>query len=389
MVKRCTGCCRRGAIRVRWTRSAEFAGEVSDRLTGSAGDQEDSGHVDNSLDVDQMRSSEQGPRIVAIGGGTGVSTLLRGLKHRTGNLTAIVTVADDGGSSGRLREDLRMPPPGDARSCLVALSEAGPLMDELLDYRFNDSSDLRGHSVGNLLLAALHEKYGGFQEGLEAGALLLGVSGRVLPVSNRADLVLMAQTSSGAVLRGESQVGLASEPIQRIWLEPDGARACEAAINAIQQADLIVIGPGSLYTSILPNFLLHEIGEAVAASIAPTVLVCNVATQLHETDGFDASDHLAAFQAHSGVYVSHFLVNSKVRQVHGELHQTAVPPASKVDGFHGVLVSADVVNDEMPVRHDPHRLADALMNILRDDPANRRASRAADWVCPVSAGREG
>ena len=389
MVKRCSGCCHRGARRVRWARSAECAGDVSDQKAGSAGDSEDSGHVGITLHADSMRSSEQGPRIVAIGGGTGVSTLLRGLKHRTGNLTAIVTVADDGGSSGRLREELRMPPPGDARSCLVALSEAGPLMDELLDYRFNDESLLGGHSVGNLLLAALHEKHGGFQEGLEAAALLLGVSGRVLPVSNRADLVLMAQTSSGAVLRGESQVGLASEPIQRIWLEPDGARACEAAINAIRQADLIVIGPGSLYTSILPNFLLPEIGEAVAASIAPTVLVCNVATQPHETDGFDASDHLAAFQAHSGVYVSHFLVNSKVRQAPGELHQTAVPPVARVDGFRGILVSADVVNDDVPTQHDPQKLADALMDILRDDAAKRRASRAADWVCPVSAGREG
>ena len=345
--------------------------------------------MDITLNADHMRNSEQGPRIVAIGGGTGVSTLLRGLKHRTGNLTAIVTVADDGGSSGKLREQLHMPPPGDARSCLVALSEAGPLMDELLDYRFNDESLLGGHSVGNLLLAALHEKYGGFQEALEAAAILLGASGRVLPVSNRADLVLMGETASGAVLRGESAVGLAPEPIRRIWLEPDGARANEAALNAIRQADLIVIGPGSLYTSILPNFLLPEIGEAVAASDAPTVLVCNVATQLHETDGFDAADHLIAFQAHSGISVSHFLVNNKARETPGELHQTPVPPASKEDGFHGVLVSADVVDDDMPVRHDPHKLVDALMDILRDDAARRRASRAADSMCPVSAGREG
>ncbi len=336
-----------------------------------------------------MRNSEQGPRIVAIGGGTGVSTLLRGLKHRTGNLTAIVTVADDGGSSGRLREELHMPPPGDARSCLVALSEAGPLMDELLDHRFNDDSVLGGHNVGNLLLAALHGKHGGFQEALEAAATLLRASGRVLPVSNRADLVLMAETSSGAVLRGESAVGLAPEPIRRIWLEPDGASANEAALDAIRQADLIVIGPGSLYTSILPNFLLHEIGEAVAASDAPTVLVCNVSTQLHETDGFDAADHMAAFREHSGMSVSHFLVNSKVAETSREPLQAPVPPVAVVDGFHGVLVSADVVDDDVPVRHDPHKLAGALMDILRDDAACRRASRAADSVCPVSAGREG
>ena len=331
----------------------------------------------------------QGPKIVAIGGGTGVSTLLRGLKCRTSNLTAIVTVADDGGSSGRLREDMHMPPPGDARSCLVALSEAGPLMDELLDHRFNDDSELSGHSMGNLFLAALHEQYGGFQEALEAAAVLLGASGRVVPVSNRSDLVLMAQTYSGTVVRGESAVGIAPEPIRRVWLEPGGARASEAALSAIRQADLIVIGPGSLYTSILANFLLPEINEAVAASNAPTVLVCNVATQHHETDGFTAADHLAVFQAHSGVSVSHFLVNSKVPEAHEEPRQLPVPPVSEVNGFDGVLVSADVVDDDMPARHDPQKLTCALMGILRDNAAEWRTSHASDSMCPVSAGREG
>lgn len=344
--------------------------------------------MDNPPDTDSMIRLEQGPRIVAIGGGTGVSTLLRGLKLWTSNLTAIVTVADDGGSSGRLREELRMPPPGDARSCLVALSEAGPLMDELLDHRFNDDSELGGHSMGNLLLAALHEQQGGFQEALDSAALLLGASGRVVPVSNRADLVLMAQTASGAVVRGESAVGLTPEPIQRIWLEPEGARANEAALCAIQQADLIVIGPGSLYTSILANFLLSDISEAVAASNAPTVLVCNVATQRHETDGFSAADHLAEFRAHSGVSVSHFLVNSRALEAHGEPRQTPVLPVSEVDGFDGVLVSADVVDEEMPERHDPHKLADALMGIQCADAGKARDSRAADSMCPVSAGRE-
>lgn len=318
-----------------------------------------------------------------------MSTLLRGLKRHTRNLTAIVTVADDGGSSGRLREELRMPPPGDARSCLVALSEAGPLMDKLLDHRFNDESMLQGHSMGNLLLAALHEQQGGFQEALDSAAHLLGASGRVVPVSERTDLVLMAQTSSGAVARGESAVGLAPEPIRRVWLEPDGARANEAALNAIRQADLIVIGPGSLYTSILANFLLPEIGAAVAASNAPTVLVCNVATQRHETDGFGAADHLAEFQAHSGVSVSYFMINSKAPETHGEPGESPVLPVTEVDGFDGVLVSADVVDEKMPERHDPHKLACTLMGILRAGAGKARASRAADSVRPVSAGREG
>ena len=345
--------------------------------------------MDNSPDTDSMRSLGQGPRIVAIGGGTGVSTLLRGLNCHTRNLTAIVTVADDGGSSGRLREKLRMPPPGDARSCLVALSEAGPLMDELLDHRFSDDSELGGHSMGNLLLAALHEQQGGFQEALDSAARLLGASGRVVPMSNRADLVLIAQTSSGAVLRGESAVGLTPETIRRLWLEPDGALASEAALSAIRQADLIVIGPGSLYTSILANFLLPDMSKAVAASNAHTVLVCNVATQRHETDGFSAADHLAEFRAHSGVSVSHFLVNSKAPETRGEPRYSPVLPVSEVDGFGGVLVSADVVDEEMPERHDPHKLADALMGILRTGAGKARSSREADSMCPASAGREG
>ena len=190
-----------------------------------------------------------------------------------------------------------------------------PLMEELFDYRFNADSNLGGHSLGNLLLAALYEKRGGFQEGLEAAAEILAVSGRVVPVSNNIGLVLMGETASGRVLKGESAVGHAPDPLRRIWLEPAGAVANEAALEAIRQAELIVIGPGSLYTSIIPNFLLPEIGEAVAASQAPTVFVCNVATQPYETDGFGAAEHLMAFQAHSGVSVSHVVVNSKTRDL--------------------------------------------------------------------------
>ena len=341
--------------------------------------------VDIVTAVDMMQRRVRGPRVVAIGGGTGMSTLLRGLKHWTANLTAIVTVADDGGSSGRLRDDLRMPPPGDARSCLVALSEADPVIEGLFDYRFSSSSHLGGHSLGNLLLAALCEKQGGFQEGLEAAARILAVSGTVVPVSNQVGLVLMGETTSGAVLTGESEVGQTPEPVRRIWLEPEGAAAGEAALKAIRHADLIVIGPGSLYTSILPNFLLREIGGAVAASDAPSVLVCNVATQPHETDGYDAGRHLSEFRAHSGVAVSHFLVNSSVRELIEGWDQAAVPAVTQVEGFRGVLVSADVVNDDFPVRHDSHKLAGALMSIWR--AGGRRASRGAVSARPAAQAR--
>ena len=319
-----------------------------------------------------------GPRIAAIGGGTGLSTLLRGLKRHTANLTAIVTVADDGGSSGRLREDVRMPPPGDARSCLVALSEAGPQVDELLDYRFDEGSNLGGHSLGNLFLAALYAQHGGFQEALDAAARLLGASGRVVPVSDMPGLTLIGETVSGATLRGESAVGLAPEPLRRIRLEPEGAAASEAALASIAQADLIVIGPGSLYTSILPNFLVHGIGEAVAASQAPSVLVCNVATEHRETDGFTAADHLQAFQSHSGVSVSHFLVNGKASPAPVEPGRSHVDAVSEVEGFRGVVVSADVIDDERPASHDSHKLADALMGIARAHATGREGCLDVD-----------
>lgn len=321
------------------------------------------GNVDILTAVDMEQHRKRGPHIVAIGGGTGVSTLLRGLKRETGNLTAIVTIADDGGSSGRLRDDLHMPPPGDARNCLVALSEAGPLMEELFDYRFNVGSYLDGHSLGNLLLAALYEKRGGFQEGLEAAAQLLAVSGRVVPVSNHIGLVLMGETVSGRILRGESAVGHAPDPLRRVWIEPQGAVANGAALEAIRQAELIVIGPGSLYTSIIPNFLIPGIKEAMATSQAQKVFVCNVATQPHETDGYGVAEHLKVFQAHSGVSVTHVLVNSKVWDLPKEWNQASVPSVSRIDGFDGVVVLADVVNEEFPTRHDPYKLAAALTAI--------------------------
>ncbi|MBI4282446.1 MAG: YvcK family protein [Chloroflexi bacterium] len=314
-----------------------------------------------AVDIEQHR--KRGPHIVAIGGGTGVSTLLRGLKTVTANLTAIVTIADDGGSSGRLREELHMPPPGDARNCLVALSESGHLIEELFDYRFNTGSYLDGHSLGNLLLAALYEKYGGFQEGLEAAAQLLAVSGRVVPVSNTIGLVLLGETVSGRILKGESAVGHAPDPLRRVWIEPERAIANKAALQAIRQAELIVIGPGSLYTSIIPNFLVPGIKEAIAASQAPKVFVCNVATQPHETDGYDVMEHLRVFQAHSGVSVSHVLVNSNVWDLPEEWNQVSVPSVSRIDGFNGAVVLADVVNEDFPTRHDPTKLATAIMAI--------------------------
>ena len=319
------------------------------------------------------QSPESGPRIVTIGGGTGQSTVLRGLKRRTKNLTAIVPVSDDGGSSGRLRKDFQMPPPGDARSCLVALAEGDSLLAELFNHRFDGGSSLDGHSLGNLLLAALYEREGAFGASLQAAARLLELSGRVVPVSDASGVVLMGRTVSGLVLNGESEVGRAPDPIERVWLEPDGITAAGTALEAIAQADLIVIGPGSLYTSLIPCFLPGGMGEAVAASQAQKVFVCNVATQPSETDGYGVSEHLGAFQAHVDVSVTHVLVNSNAKALPEGWGQTAIPPVGQVEEFGGEVVLADVVDENQRNRHDQDKLAGALMEIA--------ASRAA------SAGR--
>ncbi|MCS7207011.1 MAG: YvcK family protein [Dehalococcoidia bacterium] len=308
----------------------------------------------------------RGPRVVAIGGGTGLSTLLRGLKQYTAHITAIVTVADDGGSSGRLRAELGIPPPGDARNCLIALSEAEPVMERLMGYRFQKGESLAGHSLGNLLLAALIQMEGSLEKALESASSLLAVRGRVVPVSERPDLVLKAETEDGEIFTGESHLGHTGKRIKRVWLEPRDAPPSPLALRAIAQADLIVIGPGSLFTSLIPNFLVQGITDAVNAARAPKVLVCNVATQPGETDGFSVADHLQVFQGHTGVQVTHLLVNDNVRPLPPQWHQEAVRP-EKPPGFSGVYIEADVVDEALRTRHDPHKLARCLIGLVSAD----------------------
>ena len=323
------------------------------------------GRVDVLTALDQRRRLKQGLRVVAIGGGTGLSTVLRGLKRETSNLTAIVNISDDGGSSGRLRSDFNIPPPGDARSCLLALSEDESLLESLFNYRFEGNSSLDGHSLGNLLLAALYDMHGGFSESLEAAAQLLALSGRVVPVATDSDIVLMGKTTSGQILRGESAVGHAPDQLMRVWIEPEEAAANVVALEAIQDASLIVIGPGSLYTSVIPNFLLRGISEAVERSSAPKVFICNVATQPHETDGYGVREHVEAFQAHSGVTVTHVVVNSDVAPLPKEWGQTPVAPESQLDGVNYKVIQADVIDENLRTRHDPNKLASVLTAVLR------------------------
>ena len=246
----------------------------------------------------------QGPKVVAIGGGTGLSTMLRGLKNHTKNLTAIVTVADDGGSSGMLRQDLGMPPPGDIRHCMEALANAEPLMQELLTYRFpQGSGNLTGQSFGNLILAALNGISGSFDEAVSKMSQVLAITGRVLPVTN-ADVVLEATFENGTQVQGESKISDFKKAqdcrIQSVRLLPEHPKALPEAVRAIEEADLILLGPGSLYTSVIPNLLVDGISEAVCASKAMKIYICNIMTQDGETEGMTASDHVKALLRHSG-----------------------------------------------------------------------------------------
>lgn len=247
---------------------------------------------------------ELGPKIVAIGGGTGLSTMLRGLKAYTKNLTAIVTVADDGGGSGVLRQDLGMPPPGDIRHCMEALANVEPVMGELLSYRFpKDSGALTGQSFGNLLLAALNGISPSFDQAVTRMSEVLAITGRVLPVTN-ADVRLEATFENGTSVVGESRIFEFKKAqdcrIKKVRLLPEFPPALPEALKAIGEADLILLGPGSLYTSVIPNLLVDGIAQAVCSASALKMYICNIMTQDGETEGMTASEHVAALLAHSG-----------------------------------------------------------------------------------------
>ncbi len=319
--------------------------------------------------VAQHRRLGRGPKIVTIGGGTGLSTLLRGLKKGTGNLTAIVSVADDGGSSGRLRHSLGLPPPGDIRACLAALSNDEDLLTQLFRYRFSEGEDLGGHSFGNLFIAAISDVTGSFQEGVIEAGRVLAVRGQVLPstastINLVADKVL--STDGGAVrIEGESRLSSGPGKIRRVQLEPNDPPAYPPAIQAILNADMIVIGPGSLYTSILPNLLVPDITKAIRASRAFKVYVCNVATQPGETDKYNCPEHWVAVEAHIGKEIVDLIVAND--NLSGELPEgvQAVDPC--IDGNSPEpLYVTDLVDPDLPSRHDPDLLADALIALLEE-----------------------
>jgi len=310
--------------------------------------------------IHAFRVKGRGPRIVAIGGGTGLSALLRGLKTYTSNLSAIVTVADDGGSSGRLRDEYRILPPGDFRQCLVALADAEPLMKQLFDHRFKEGS-LDGHSFGNLFIMAMADVTGNFEHALRESGKVLAVKGTILP-STLQDVTLVA-SMNGRSVEGESKIPKQNEPISQVFLKPDGAQANPEAVQAILNAELVVIGPGSLYTSILPNLLVEGMVEAIKASPALKVLVCNLASQKGETDGYDVDDYLRVVREHVGSNLFDFvLVNSN----HSHMPtggQAQVIFKSEDASTHPEVrfIAADVVNVRLPSHHDPDKLARTIM----------------------------
>lgn len=313
------------------------------------------------------RRRERGPRIVTIGGGHGLSMLLRGLKDYSHNLTAVVTVADDGGSSGRLRQSMGILPPGDIRNCLAALSNDEALMTQLFQYRFaNGGADLDGHSFGNLFISALAELTGSFEGAVAESGRVLSVHGRVLPASLR-DVRLVADvippnTTQEIRVRGESKIPEVKGRIRRVGLEPDNPPAFPAVIKAILAADMIVIGPGSLYTSILPNLLVPDISAAIQATQALKVFVCNVATQPGETDDFSVSDHIQALEDHIGGGIFDIFVCNQ--NYEGVLLNEMNWVKFEVDSVADYpIYQADLVSDEEPWHHDEDKLAFVLMQI--------------------------
>lgn len=313
----------------------------------------------------------RGPRIVAIGGGTGLPNLLSGLKSYTDRLTAVVTVADDGGSSGRLRRDLNILPPGDVRNCLVALAETQPLMAQLFQHRFAQDGALSGHSFGNLFIAALTEVTGDFGEAVRASSKVLAVSGQVLPVTLE-DVRLVATLTDGRKIAGESMISAAGGSIRKLSLDPEGVRPNPEVLQALARADAIVLGPGSLYTSILPNLLVDSVAKAVERSGALKIYVCNVMTQPGETDGFSVAAHLRALKEQTSFsLVDHVVANTEplseeIRQRYADGGQVPVlvdPEAVAAMGVRLVKARLLETRDGL-VRHDPARLARTIIRLI-------------------------
>ena len=346
----------------------EGAGESQDKKNGSV------------MTKAFLHKVSQGPEIVAIGGGTGLSTLLSGLKYYTRNITAIVTVTDEGGSSGRLRGEWGVLPPGDIRNCMLALAEDDSALNRLLNYRF-DRGELKGHSMGNLILLAATEMTGDFRKAVEELNRLLAIRGKVIPVTNES-VVLCAATADGDLLRGELDIASRGSRIESIWIEPDDARAFPEALAAIENADAVVLGPGSLFTSIIPNLMFREVSEALKRTAAPKIYITNLMTQPGETDGMTLMDHIRWITRASGTIPDYILVNDEEvpstllatyraagaspLSLNEENERTLSLMGSKLilSGF------LDVAGGN--VRHNSQKVSETLMRIAREERDSSR-----------------
>lgn len=321
----------------------------------------------------RKRYLEKGPRIVAIGGGTGLAVLLQGLKEYTSNTSAIVTVADDGGSSGRLRQEFDILPPGDIRNCLVALADAPSLMQDLFQFRFDSSSELSGHSFGNLFITVMTKLTGDFEKAVKESSKVLAIRGQVIP-STLNNVSLVARYKDGSTIEGEAAIPQKKLPIARVFLKPQEASATPEALKAIAEAQVIIIGPGSLYTSVIPNLLIKDLTDAIAASSALKVYICNVMTQAGETEGYSAFDHINAIIEHSSPkIIDSCIVNSaKIPKELLEKYSFENSYPVNVDlqkirqaGYR--VIEDDIVNVKDYVRHDSAKLARIVIGLVQEN----------------------
>jgi uncharacterized cofD-like protein len=341
------------------------------------------GGKEHILDTLYEMRLRNGYKIVAIGGGTGLSTLLRGLKRKTTNLTAVVTVSDDGGSSGRLQKELGVLPPGDVRNCLVALADDEAMVTDLFRYRFSDGEGLTGHSFGNLFLAAMTGITGNFDHAIKESSRVLNIKGRVLP-STLGIVRLCARLEDGSVVEGETNISKSDKRIKQVFFDPAYAAPLSEVIAAIREADAIVLGPGSLFTSILPNFLVDRIAREVAASSAVKMYVCNVMTQPGETDAMTAADHVEALLACAGARVCDYVIvndepPSKLLEAYAEEGQIPVKPdIERIRALGLTPIHAQVISETVTVRHDPEKLSQVVIGAI-----DRAIAQRASYMRPA------
>lgn len=313
----------------------------------------------------RRRKLNRGPKIVAIGGGTGLSMLLKGIKRITNNITAVVTVGDDGGSSGRLREEMGVLPPGDIRNCIAALADNEDLITKLFQYRFNTGEGLKGHSFGNLFLTALCSITGDMVRAVKESSNVLSIRGRVLP-STLDNMKLAAEYEDGTIVHGESAIPEEHKKIKRLFTEPEHCKPLEDVIEAIKDADLIILGPGSLYTSVIPNLLIKEISEEVLKSNAKKIYVCNIMTQPGETDNYAVSDHINALYKHAGSnkLIDAVLVNNVLPKNMADKYEQCGQMPVVLDRYnvHVDIVEKKLIEEskEGLVRHSSNRVARAI-----------------------------